>query len=223
MAEGQPRELLRLVWRFIWRESLLALCEMHPMRALFLIPRNVAPRLKSKWWVISFSRCTSSLSMDRCAIRSKKFHNFVESCLIKDYLIRPNCELLLKHSFIRDCAEKQIKLQMKEYLDKTRKSRRSSTHPSALNKEEMQQQVAQAPPHQIQQAISKQSDDEDEDDDDDDDDEEQERIPLDDTAMINEQFTQKENNFNTLRQNFKSVQHSSQQQQPSKSLLFVVV
>ncbi len=30
----------------------LALCEMHPMRALFLIPRNVAPRLKSKWFVL---------------------------------------------------------------------------------------------------------------------------------------------------------------------------
>lgn len=29
----------------------LALCDMHPMRALFLIPRNPPPRLKSKkWW-----------------------------------------------------------------------------------------------------------------------------------------------------------------------------
>ena len=29
-----------------------ALCDMHPMRALFLIPRNAPPRLKSnKWWV----------------------------------------------------------------------------------------------------------------------------------------------------------------------------
>lgn len=27
-----------------------ALCDMHPMRALFLIPRNPAPRLKSKKW-----------------------------------------------------------------------------------------------------------------------------------------------------------------------------
>lgn len=28
-----------------------ALCDMHPMRALFLIPRNPPPRLKSKkWW-----------------------------------------------------------------------------------------------------------------------------------------------------------------------------
>lgn len=30
----------------------LALCDMHPMRALFLIPRNPPPKLKSKkWWV----------------------------------------------------------------------------------------------------------------------------------------------------------------------------
>lgn len=27
-----------------------ALCDMHPMRALFLIPRNPPPRLKSKKW-----------------------------------------------------------------------------------------------------------------------------------------------------------------------------
>lgn len=29
-----------------------ALCEMHPMRALFLIPRNPPPRLKSKKWLV---------------------------------------------------------------------------------------------------------------------------------------------------------------------------
>lgn len=39
-------------WLCFW--SLAALCDMHPMRALFLIPRNPAPRLKSKkWWVCS--------------------------------------------------------------------------------------------------------------------------------------------------------------------------
>lgn len=31
---------------FIWFPP--ALCDMHPMRALFLIPRNPPPRLKSK-------------------------------------------------------------------------------------------------------------------------------------------------------------------------------
>lgn len=30
--------------------QIAALCDMHPMRALFLIPRNPAPRLKSKKW-----------------------------------------------------------------------------------------------------------------------------------------------------------------------------
>lgn len=29
---------------------LAALCDMHPMRALFLIPRNPPPKLKSKKW-----------------------------------------------------------------------------------------------------------------------------------------------------------------------------
>ncbi|CAF1295720.1 unnamed protein product [Rotaria magnacalcarata] len=172
MAEGQP-----------------PLCEMHPMRALFLIPRNVAPRLKSKW--------------------SKKFHNFVESCLIKDYLIRPNCEQLLKHSFIRDCQEKQIKLQIKEYLDKTRKFRRSSNN-------------SHQPIHSdIQQDIQSKSDEDDQDDHDDDDDDDNDDDDNNNSnnhnhnlhnqqqqqQLLNENFTQKENNLNTLRQNFKSVQH----------------
>ena len=47
MAEGQP-----------------PLCDMHPMRALFLIPRNPPPRLKSRRW-------------------NQKFSSFVQNCLIK--------------------------------------------------------------------------------------------------------------------------------------------
>ncbi|RXM28217.1 TRAF2 and NCK-interacting protein kinase, partial [Acipenser ruthenus] len=59
------------------------LCDMHPMRALFLIPRNPAPRLKSKKW-------------------SKKFQTFIDSCLVKNHGQRPSTEQLLKHPFIRD-------------------------------------------------------------------------------------------------------------------------
>ncbi|KAF3840707.1 hypothetical protein F7725_006569 [Dissostichus mawsoni] len=59
------------------------LCDMHPMRALFLIPRNPPPKLKSKKW-------------------SKKFLDFIEGCLVKTYNSRPSTEQLLKHSFIRD-------------------------------------------------------------------------------------------------------------------------
>ena len=61
---------------------------MHPMRALFLIPRSEPPKLKSrKSW-------------------SKKFRDFVTVCLIKDYLQRPTAEQLLQ---VRISTEKEHK------------------------------------------------------------------------------------------------------------------
>lgn len=45
-------------------ESQPPLCDLHPMRALFLIPRNSPPRLKSKKW-------------------SKKFQGFIDTVLGK--------------------------------------------------------------------------------------------------------------------------------------------
>ena len=71
-------------WCWILHFSIPALCDMHPMRALFLIPRSEPPRLKSKkaW--------------------SKKFHNFVNTCLIKDYHKRPTADQLLQVSICLD-------------------------------------------------------------------------------------------------------------------------
>ncbi|XP_026787564.1 mitogen-activated protein kinase kinase kinase kinase 4 isoform X7 [Pangasianodon hypophthalmus] len=81
------------------------LCDMHPMRALFLIPRNPPPRLKSKKW-------------------SKKFINFIENCLVKNYTQRPPTDQLLKHPFIRDQPnERQVRIQLKDHIDHTRKKR----------------------------------------------------------------------------------------------------
>ncbi|KAL6105359.1 tnik [Pungitius sinensis] len=81
------------------------LCDMHPMRALFLIPRNPAPRLKSKKW-------------------SKKFQSFIESCLVKSHSQRPSTEQLLKHPFIRELPnERQIRIQLKDHIDRTKKKR----------------------------------------------------------------------------------------------------
>ncbi|XP_061551887.1 TRAF2 and NCK interacting kinase a isoform X3 [Phycodurus eques] len=81
------------------------LCDMHPMRALFLIPRNPAPRLKSKKW-------------------SKKFQLFIESCLVKSHGQRPSTEQLLKHPFIRDLPnERQVRIQLKDHIDRTKKKR----------------------------------------------------------------------------------------------------
>ncbi|XP_014029309.1 mitogen-activated protein kinase kinase kinase kinase 4 isoform X10 [Salmo salar] len=81
------------------------LCDMHPMRALFLIPRNPPPRLKSKKW-------------------SKKFCSFIEGSLVKNYTQRPPTEQLLKHPFIRDQPnERQVRIQLKDHIDRTKKKR----------------------------------------------------------------------------------------------------
>lgn len=93
MAEGKP-----------------PLCDMHPMRALFLIPRSPPPRLKSRKW-------------------SAKFQSFVDACLIKDYTQRPNTEQLLKHPFIRDQpTERQVRIQLKDQIDRHRKNKKVDDH-----------------------------------------------------------------------------------------------
>ncbi|XP_076282224.1 serine/threonine-protein kinase msn isoform X13 [Lasioglossum baleicum] len=84
-------------------ESQPPLCDLHPMRALFLIPRSPPPRLKSKKW-------------------SKKFHSFIETVLVKDYHQRPYTEQLLKHPFIRDQpTERQVRIQLKDHIDRCKK------------------------------------------------------------------------------------------------------
>nr|XP_040028611.1 misshapen-like kinase 1 isoform X5 [Gasterosteus aculeatus aculeatus] len=81
------------------------LCDMHPMRALFLIPRNPPPKLKSKKW-------------------TKRFLSFAEGCLVKNHLHRPTTDALLRHAFIRDLAnERQVRIMLKDHLDRTRKKR----------------------------------------------------------------------------------------------------
>uniref|UniRef100_A0A452EB81 non-specific serine/threonine protein kinase n=1 Tax=Capra hircus TaxID=9925 RepID=A0A452EB81_CAPHI len=88
-----------------WQAGETTLCDMHPMRALFLIPRNPPPRLKSKKW-------------------SKKFIDFIDTCLIKAYLSRPPTEQLLKFPFIRDQpTERQVRIQLKDHIDRSRKKR----------------------------------------------------------------------------------------------------
>ncbi|XP_075904120.1 mitogen-activated protein kinase kinase kinase kinase 4 isoform X10 [Nelusetta ayraudi] len=81
------------------------LCDMHPMRALFLIPRNPPPKLKSKKW-------------------SKRFLSFVDRCLVKNHLHRPATDALLRHAFIKDLAnERQVRIMLKDHLDRTRKKK----------------------------------------------------------------------------------------------------
>uniref|UniRef100_A0A673CLG5 non-specific serine/threonine protein kinase n=1 Tax=Sphaeramia orbicularis TaxID=375764 RepID=A0A673CLG5_9TELE len=94
------------------------LCDMHPMRALFLIPRNPPPKLKSKKW-------------------SKRFLSFVDSCLVKNHLHRPTTDVLLRHAFIRDLAnERQVRIMLKDHLDRTRKKREKEYEYSGSEEED---------------------------------------------------------------------------------------
>uniref|UniRef100_A0A8C5DVX0 non-specific serine/threonine protein kinase n=1 Tax=Gouania willdenowi TaxID=441366 RepID=A0A8C5DVX0_GOUWI len=98
------------------------LCDMHPMRALFLIPRNPPPKLKSKKW-------------------SKRFLSFVDSCLIKNHLHRPLTDVLLRHAFIRDLVnERQVRIMLKDHLDRTRKKREKGKEKSQQQRQQLAEQ-----------------------------------------------------------------------------------
>jgi hypothetical protein len=112
------------------------LCDMHPMRALFLIPRNPPPRLKSKRW-------------------SSKFKNFIETVLVKDYHQRPYTDVLLKHPFARDQPnERQTRIQMKDLIDrmkkhKAQKERDETQYPYSGSDEEVQDNNVAGQPSSI--------------------------------------------------------------------------
>uniref|UniRef100_A0A0N5ALW9 non-specific serine/threonine protein kinase n=1 Tax=Syphacia muris TaxID=451379 RepID=A0A0N5ALW9_9BILA len=69
--------------------------ELHPMRVLFLIPKNPPPQLVGSQW-------------------SKVFKEFVESCLNKDPENRPSARDLLKHPFIRRAKKNSILIELIE-------------------------------------------------------------------------------------------------------------
>lgn len=117
-------------------ESQPPLCDLHPMRALFLIPRNPPPRLKSKKW-------------------SKKFHQFIDTVLVKDYHQRPYTEQLLKASFIKEQpTERQVRIQLKDHIDRCKKRKqekeREDYHYSGSENEEEEPQTAGEPSSIIQ-------------------------------------------------------------------------
>lgn len=100
------------------------LCELHPMRALFLIPRNKPPKLESKkgkW--------------------SSSFVDFVDKALIKNYQHRPVTEDLLNHSFVKgQTTERLVKQQLKELIDKMQ--RRNDLYSDESNSEDEKEDSA---------------------------------------------------------------------------------
>ncbi|KAG7231250.1 hypothetical protein INR49_012081 [Caranx melampygus] len=77
------------------------LSDLHPMRALFKIPRNPPPTLhQPELW-------------------SDNFNDFICKCLIKDFELRPNVLDLLQHVFIKQIVgrEKILQKQLIELID----------------------------------------------------------------------------------------------------------
>ncbi|WKY13950.1 hypothetical protein Q1695_004635 [Nippostrongylus brasiliensis] len=78
--------------------------DLHPMRVLFLIPKNPPPQLSGPQW-------------------SRVFKDFVELCLNKDPDNRPSASSLLKHPFIKKAKKNGILVELieraREYRSRT--------------------------------------------------------------------------------------------------------
>lgn len=72
--------------------------ELHPMKVLFLIPRNPPPTLDSSF--------------------SKPFREFVALCLQRDPLLRPSAKELLKHRFVKSAKKTSYLVELIERLER---------------------------------------------------------------------------------------------------------
>ncbi|XP_006139789.1 myosin-IIIa [Tupaia chinensis] len=99
------------------------LADLHPMRALFKIPRNPPPKLRQpELW-------------------SAEFNDFISKCLTKDYEKRPTVSDLLQHKFITQIEGKDVMLQkqLMEFIDlhqcmgSTEKARHERIHTKKSN------------------------------------------------------------------------------------------
>ncbi|KAF2094338.1 Pkinase-domain-containing protein [Rhizodiscina lignyota] len=70
--------------------------QTHPMKVLFLIPKNAPPRLEGSKW-------------------SKDFKDFCAQCLVKDPDRRPSAKDLLKHRFIKGAGKVE---QLRDLIDR---------------------------------------------------------------------------------------------------------
>ena len=81
--------------------------DVHPMKVLFLIPKEKPPRLEGNRW-------------------TKEFKEFVALCLNKDADKRPSAKVLLKHAFIRRAGRTEM---LQELVQKARTYEQSGKVP----------------------------------------------------------------------------------------------
>jgi serine/threonine-protein kinase 24/25/MST4 len=90
------------------------LSNYHPMKVLFLIPKNEPPKLDGEF--------------------SEDFKDFVRQCLQRDPNKRPSVHALLKHRFIRNAGRKSHLLQLierkVEYYSQSPRKKSRAVHPT---------------------------------------------------------------------------------------------
>eukprot|EP01087_Luapelamoeba_hula_P019950 TRINITY_DN669_c2_g1_i2.p1 TRINITY_DN669_c2_g1~~TRINITY_DN669_c2_g1_i2.p1 ORF type:complete len:795 (+),score=143.96 TRINITY_DN669_c2_g1_i2:48-2387(+) len=80
-------------------ETLPPYSKIHPMRVLFMIPKEQPPTLsKPHLW-------------------SSKFHSFLSCCLVKDPQQRADATMMLQHAFVQNCKSKSILVDL---IDRSR-------------------------------------------------------------------------------------------------------
>ncbi|KAG8509343.1 Nik-related protein kinase [Galemys pyrenaicus] len=94
------------------------LCNLQPLEALFVILRESAPKVKSSGW-------------------SRKFHNFMEKCMIKNFLFRPTSANMLSHPFVQNIKnEGHVVESLKKHLIGIIKKRQKKGIPLVFEREE---------------------------------------------------------------------------------------
>lgn len=93
--------------------------EMHPMRVLFLIPKNNPPQLTGTY--------------------SKIFKDFVEACLNKDPENRPTAKELLKYPFIRKAKKNSYLIDLIDRYKKWKCTRNEESEPDSESSDSEEQ------------------------------------------------------------------------------------
>nr|BAA84943.1 NIK-related kinase [Mus musculus domesticus] len=94
------------------------LCKLQPLEALCVILREAVPKVKSSGW-------------------SRKFQNFMENCMIKNFLFRPTSGNMLLHPFVHDIKnERRVVESLTKHLTGIIQKREKKGIPVAFEGEE---------------------------------------------------------------------------------------
>ncbi|KAM4818447.1 nik-related protein kinase [Thomomys bottae] len=100
------------------------LCNLQPLEALFVILRDSAPTVKSSGW-------------------SRKFHNFMEKCMIKNFLFRPTSANMLQHPFVCNIKhERHVVESLTKHLTGIIKKREKKGIPLVFEREAIKEQYS---------------------------------------------------------------------------------